>query len=116
VRYYQRPPRFFHGWRSDAPPRWGQHWGRQWEQRRSGWDRWNRTTAPRPAPLPRYQQRYSGDRYPHAVERQRELDRRNYRYQPRERAAPRRYEERRRGGGPGEGRGRDDERGQGRGR
>ena len=38
VRYYRQPPAYFHGWRADAPPRWGDHWGRDWEQRRSGWD------------------------------------------------------------------------------
>ncbi len=27
VRYYRRPPTYFRGWRSDAPPRWGEHWG-----------------------------------------------------------------------------------------
>ena len=27
VSYYRDPPRYFRGWRSDAPPRWGEHWG-----------------------------------------------------------------------------------------
>ena len=27
VRYYRRPPAYFRGWRADAPPRWGEHWG-----------------------------------------------------------------------------------------
>src|SRR5512144_1580200 len=31
VRYYRRPPAYFHGWRADAPPRWGDHWGNSWE-------------------------------------------------------------------------------------
>ena len=56
--------RTFAGWRSDAPPRWGEHWGNDWEQHRSGWDQWNRSSAPAPAPLPVYQRQYSGDRYP----------------------------------------------------
>src|SRR5436189_274112 len=34
VGYYRRPPVYFRGWRPDAPPRWGEHWGRDWEQRR----------------------------------------------------------------------------------
>ena len=38
VRYYRRPPAYFRGWRSEAPPRWGEHWGNSWEQRHSGWD------------------------------------------------------------------------------
>ena len=33
VRYYRQPPAYFRGWRSDAPPRWGEHWGNAWEQR-----------------------------------------------------------------------------------
>ena len=33
VRYYRRPPAYFRGWRSEAPPRWGEHWGNSWEQR-----------------------------------------------------------------------------------
>ncbi|HYP68975.1 MAG TPA: hypothetical protein VEP67_12105 [Thiobacillaceae bacterium] len=84
VRYYRRPPVYFRGWGYDAPPHWGDHWGRDWEQRRSGWDRWDRGAHPPPAPLPSYQRQYSGDRYPRQVEQQRELNRQNYRYQPNE--------------------------------
>jgi len=84
VRYYRQPPTYFHGWRSNAPPRWGQHWGHEWEQRRSGWDKWNRRSAPAPAPLPVYQRKYTGDRYPQQVEHQRQLRDQNYRYQPRD--------------------------------
>ena len=83
VRYYQQPPVYFRGWHSNAPPRWGQHWGHGWEQRRSGWDRWKRSSAPAPAPLPVYQRQYSGDRYPR-VEQQHTLSNQSYRYQPRD--------------------------------
>ena len=83
VQYYRVPPPFFHGWRRDGPPHWGERWGREWEQRRSGWDRWDRRSAPSPAPLPAYQRNYSGDRYPHA-EQQHALVSQNYRYQPRD--------------------------------
>jgi hypothetical protein len=83
VRYYRQPPAYFYGWRSDAPPRWGDHWGNQWEQERSGWDRWNSSSAPAPAPLPVYQRQYSGDRYPQ-LEQQRTLHGQEYRYQPRD--------------------------------
>ena len=85
VRYYQAPPSYFSGWRPDAPPRWGDHWGRGWAQQRSGWDRWNRNAAPAPAPLPVYQRQYAGSRYP-AAEQQRTLQTRNYRYEPRDAA------------------------------
>ena len=83
VSYYRRPPAYFHGWRGDAAPRWGDHYGHDWERRRAGWDHWDRNRAPAAAPLPVYQRRYSGDRYPRE-EQQRELHTQNYRYQPRD--------------------------------
>jgi hypothetical protein len=82
VRYYMAPPPYFRGWQPAAPPRWGNHWGPQWEQRSRGWDHWDRRAMPGPAPLPSYQRRYSGDRYP-SPEQQSNLQTRNYRYQPR---------------------------------
>jgi len=92
VRYYRDPPAYFRGWRADAPPRWGEHWGREWEQHRSGWDKWNRSSAPPPAPLPVYQRKYSGNRYPRA-EQQQTLRRQNYRYQPRDALVRPHYQE-----------------------
>jgi len=83
VRYYVSPPPYFRHWRPDGPPRWGQHWGRDWERQRSGWDRWDRKAAPAPAPLPTYQRKYSGDRYPE-VAQQKALHSQHYRYRPRE--------------------------------
>ncbi|MGH8746615.1 MAG: hypothetical protein ACREUK_08990, partial [Burkholderiales bacterium] len=102
VRYYRHPPEYFHGWRRDAAPRWGEHWGHEWSERRSGWDRWDHKAAPRPAPLPRYQRNYSGERYPRAQQRQRELETRNYRYQPREAEAREHNMGRGHGGGQGD--------------
>src|SRR5713101_163829 len=81
VRYYRHPPASWAGWRSNAPPRWGEHWGPEWEQRRRGWDQWDRRAAHAPAPLPVYQRQYSGNRYPQ-VEQQQALHREKYRYQP----------------------------------
>lgn len=92
VRYYRHPPPYFRGWRSDAPPRWGQHWGHEWEQRRSGWDRWDRASAPARAPLPVYQRQYSGDRYPR-VEQQQALHTENYRHRPRDAVVRQHYQE-----------------------
>jgi hypothetical protein len=92
VRYYRQPPAYFGGWRPDAPPRWGEHWGHEWEQRRGGWDRWNRGSVPAPAPLPLYQRQYSGNRYP-GIEQQRALRGQNYRYQPRDAVARQHYQE-----------------------
>jgi hypothetical protein len=91
VRYYRHPPAYFHGWYANSPPRWGEHWGHDWSQRRSGWDRWNRKSAPRPAPLPAYQREYAGDRYPGA-DRQHELRSRNYSHQPRDAVARQHYQ------------------------
>ena len=84
VRYYRAPPAYFRGWQRDAPPRWDDHWGNDWAQQRHGWDRWNRASAPAPAPLPTYQRQYAGDRYPHEVEQQRNIHNEKYRYQPRD--------------------------------
>ena len=81
VRYYRRPPPYFHGWQADAPPRWGDHWGNEWKQRRGDWDHWDRHSAPPRAPLPTYQRQYSGNRYPPA-EQQPVLQGQKYKYQP----------------------------------
>jgi hypothetical protein len=91
VHYYRRPPAYFRGWRSDAPPRWGEHWGHSWEQRRSGWDMWDRGAVPPPAPLPVYQRQYSGNRYPR-VEQQQVLQSQNYRYQPQDAVVRQHYQ------------------------
>ncbi|MBI3432927.1 MAG: hypothetical protein HY018_12040 [Hydrogenophilales bacterium] len=95
VRYYRRPPPYFHGWRPDAPPRWNEHWGHEWEQRRGGWDTWDRRAAPHPAPLPSYQRNYSGDRYPREPERQQTIRSERYRYQPREPVTQQHYQKQR---------------------
>ncbi len=58
VYYYRQPPPYFRVWRADAPPRWDEHWGPEWQQRRPGWNHWDRHAAPPPAPLPTYQRRY----------------------------------------------------------
>ncbi len=84
VRYYRHPPSYFHGWRADAPPRWGEHWGNDWEKRRAGWDQWNHRSVQPAAPLPTYQRQYSGNRYPRAPEQQVTIRAQNYKYQPRE--------------------------------
>ena len=80
VRYYRQPPGYFQGWQRNAPPRWGDHWGHDWTQRRNGWDRWDHHSAPAPAPLPAYQKQFSGAHYPRA-EQQQAIQARNYHYQ-----------------------------------
>lgn len=83
VFYYMRPPWYFHGWHLRQPPHWGDRWGHDWERRHHRWDRWDRHTAPPPAPLPHYQRHYFKDKYPR-WEEQHELYERHYRYQPRD--------------------------------
>jgi hypothetical protein len=92
VRYYRQPPAYFRGWRPDAPPRWGEHWGNEWEQRHRGWDQWDRRAAPKPAPLPTYQRQYSGERYPQQPERQQALQTNRYRYEPRDAVVRQHYQ------------------------
>jgi len=98
VRYYRQPPSYFRGWHADAPPRWEERWGRDWEQRHSDsdqWrhDQWRRDQAPQPAPVPSYQQQYSGERYPREEERQHVIRTENYRYQPREPVTQERFKQ-----------------------
>ena len=93
VRCYRDPPAYFRGWRSEAPPHWGEHWGRDWERRRRGWDRWDRNVAPHAAPRPIYQRQYSGDRYPRVDAQQHDLHIRNYPDQPREAVVRQHYRE-----------------------
>jgi hypothetical protein len=92
VRYYRDPPRYFSGWRPDAPPRWDEHWGPAWQQQRPGWDHWDRKAAPPPAPLPSYQRQYQGERYPPPPQ-QPELRSQKYRYEPREQAVRQHYQQ-----------------------
>jgi len=92
VRYYGAPPVYFASWRRDAPPRWDQHWGGTWAQHRAGWDRWDRRSVPAAAPLPAYQRRYAGNRYPQ-VEQQRAIVGQSYRYQPRDAVVRQHFQE-----------------------
>ena len=82
-RYYRVRPAYWGGWVYDAPPRWGQHWGRDWESHRTGWDRWDRNRAPAAAPLPTYQRNYPRDRYP-APAQQVSIHNEQYKYQARD--------------------------------
>jgi hypothetical protein len=92
VRYYRAPPPYFRGWGAYSAPRWGEHWGPQWEQSHPDWNRSNRAMRPAPAPLPTYQRQYSGNRYP-PVEQQAPLRSQNYRYQPREPVVQQHYQQ-----------------------
>lgn len=90
VRYYRHAPAYFRGWRADAAPRWGEHWGRNWTERRHDWDR-RVARAPERAPLPNYQRQYSGNRYPNGRE-QSVIHSQNNHYQPRENVSRGQYD------------------------
>jgi hypothetical protein len=94
VRYYRAPPPYFGGWQADRPPRWDQHWGNEWSQRRSGWDQWDHRAVPQRAPLPTYQRQYTGSKYP-PVEQQPVLHTQKYKYQPRDAEVRQHYESQR---------------------
>jgi hypothetical protein len=84
VGYYRQPPVYFRGWAYNVPPRWGEHWGHGWEQRRVGWNRWDHRSVRSRAPIPAYQRQFTGNKYPRQVEQQHALHNQNYHYQPRE--------------------------------
>jgi hypothetical protein len=88
VRYYRAPPPYFHGWRADESPHWGEHWGRDWQDHHRDW---NKRGQQPPAPLPRYQGAYTGDRYPRDGDRQNAIRDQNYRYEPRDEMTRSRY-------------------------
>lgn len=100
LRYYRRPPSHFHAWRPDEPPRWEEHWGHDWERQRG--DDWRRhSKSGKLAPLPNFQREYSGQSYPRQIERQQELNRKNYHYSPQDPAVKRAYSHDKRGDGKG---------------
>ncbi len=88
VRYYRQPPPFFRGWRADAAPRWGEHFGPGWQQGHGNWERWDRSRTPAAAPLPTYQRNFRGEQYPQAPDHQQALRDQHYRYPGRDNATP----------------------------
>lgn len=99
VRYYRHPPKYFHDWHRDKPPRWNEHWGHDWHQQRGDWDRHDRHPPP-PAPLPYYQQHYSGKHYPQGDDARYVIRREHYHYQPRDSVSREQYQKSRKQAGP----------------
>jgi hypothetical protein len=93
IRYYRRAPAYFRGWRNDRPPRWGERWGRDWQQRHNQVYAGHRAGAAR-APLPDYQRSYNRDNYPRGAQQQGQLHSNGYAYQPRENVVRQQYENR----------------------
>ena len=93
ITYYHKPHRHWHNWRRDRPPRWGEHWGGDWQRRHNDVYR----NAPRSnarAPLPDYQRGYNRANYPRAAQQQNALHSQNYQYRPREQTTQAHYERR----------------------
>ncbi|GEM_PF-1134997 len=82
-RYYRVRPRYWSGWDNDRPPRWGNHWGPQWESSRHDWEHWDRGRSYAAAPLPVYQKKYDKNHYP-APSQQITIRNERYRYEPKD--------------------------------
>jgi len=65
---YSRPPSHFLGWDRPALLRWGEHWGRDWEERHGNCHRWMQREAPLPGLLPNCQSQFPRERYPQPAE------------------------------------------------
>ena len=94
IRYYRRPPAYFRGWQPGRPPRWGEHWGGDWQRRHNAVFGGGRSGLPLArAPLPQYQRQFTRDNYPR-VPQQYSLHSQNYGYQPRESVVQQHYQSR----------------------
>jgi hypothetical protein len=79
--YYRKPPHYFRGWKPDRPPRWGEHWGQDWQARHNQVFQGPPGQVAR-APLPMYQSQYTRANYPRAPQQQMGIHNLNYAYQP----------------------------------
>jgi hypothetical protein len=81
IHYYHRPPHYFRGWNPARPPRWGEHWGRDWQNRHNAVYGNRGAQSQARAPLPAYQRQFTRDNYPRAPLQQQQLHQQHYRYQ-----------------------------------
>lgn len=93
VGYYRRPPAYFRGWHPHRPPRWGQHWGADWQRRHNEVYRGRAANVGR-APLPQYQRQYTRENYPRGLPQQAAIHRQQFGYQPRESVGRQQYQSR----------------------
>ncbi|HUQ28907.1 MAG TPA: hypothetical protein VM051_09955 [Usitatibacter sp.] len=94
IRYYRRAPHYWRGWSVHRPPRWAEHWGRDWQVRHNQNFRAGHRPAYARAPLPDYQRSYNRGNYPRALQQQNDLHTRNYGYRPQENVVRQHYEHR----------------------
>lgn len=64
IAYYHRPPAYFRHWHRDRPPRWGERWGADWQQRHNAIYRSRPANPLERAPLPDYQRHFTRANYP----------------------------------------------------
>ena len=93
IRYYRRPPAYFRGWHTGRPPRWGEHWGRDWQDRHNAVYSGRRGSPPARAPLPQYQRQFTRENYPRG-QQQYALHGQHYGYQPQENVVRQQYQSR----------------------
>jgi hypothetical protein len=92
VRYYHKPPAYFHGWHADRPPRWGQHWGPRWQEAHNRIYTGARPQRVERAPLPHYQAQFNRANYPRSPQQQAQVHSQNYAYRPREQYVRQQYQ------------------------
>jgi hypothetical protein len=91
VAYYHKPHQHWSHWRRDRAPRWGEHWGRDWQARHNEIYR-GRTGGTARAPLPDYQRGYNRANYPRQAQQQSTLHSQHYGYRPQEQVGQRYYD------------------------
>jgi hypothetical protein len=94
ISYYHHRPGYWHGWASNRPPHWGEHWGHDWQARHNQVYGGRNARPGQRAPLPTYQRHYTSQNYPRAPQQQMQIHNQNYRYQPREAVTMQHYQAR----------------------
>jgi len=83
IRFYRRPPVFFRRWNPNAPPRWAERWGRNWQVRHNEIFGGRHARQPVRAPLPDYQRQFNRANYPRP-QQQAAIHAQQYPYRPRD--------------------------------
>ena len=81
IRFYRRPPVFFRRWNPNAPPRWADRWGRNWQVRHNEIFGGQHARQPVRAPLPDYQRQFNRANYPRP-QQQAAIHAQHYSYRP----------------------------------
>jgi hypothetical protein len=92
IRYYRRPPQYWRGWNAARPPRWSEHWGRDWQSRHNQVFRGPQRPGYARAPLPDYQRSFNRSNYPRAPQQQNQIHSQQYSYRPQEHTVQQHYD------------------------